>query len=140
MPNSTCRKMSSNVASPKFSPKMEKALIELLGGASFSEAAAKVGVNERTIQRWLKELEFQKRLDQEKDYIYTQAMDSIRDASCKAAKRLSELVDSTTEKTALKAAELIISLNRKIKEEEALERRLEEVEKAVERKNSWGQR
>lgn len=142
MQNSTCREMSSNVASPKFTPKKEKALIELLEGASISDAAAKVGVNERTIQRWLKEPEFQTRLDQGKDDIYTQAMDSIRDASGKAAKRLSELLDSPTEKTALKAAELIFNLNRQnTQKKQELERRIEEVEKTVERiLNSRGQR
>lgn len=138
MQNFGRREMSSNVSSPKFSPKKERVLIELLEGARFSEAAASVGVNERTIQRWLKEPEFQKRLSRARDDSYKEAMDSLRDASSRAAKRLSELVESPSEKIALKACELIIGLNRKITEEQWLERRIEELEKAIEIKNLWG--
>lgn len=140
MPNSRCREMSCNVASPKFTLKKEKALIELLDGASFSKAAAKVGVNERTIQRWLKEPEFQKRLSQARDDIYVEAIDSLRDASGKAAKKLIELLDSPSEKTALKAAELIINLNRQNTEKkQELERRVEAIEEVLDRKNTWRQ-
>lgn len=140
MKNSKCHEMSSNVASTKFPPKKEKALIEILKGAKGSEAAAKAGVNERTIQRWFKEPEFQKRLTQGRDEIYKQAMNSIRDASCKGAKRLSELVDSPSDKTAIKACELAITLDLKIREAQKLERRIEELERAVERKSSGRQR
>ncbi len=140
MQNVNSRETSSNVASPKFSPKKEKALLSLLEGANVSEAAAKVGVHERTIRRWLKEPEFQKRLNQTRLDLYSEALESLRDASSKAVKRLSELLDSGSEKTALKAAELIINFSLKINLEQEHERRLEELEEALERKNSWGQR
>jgi transposase len=139
MQNFNSREMSSNVACPKFSPKKERALIELLEGAKVSEAAAKVGVNERTIQRWLKEPEFQKRLTQGRSEIYNEAMDSLREASGRAAKRIRELVDSPSEKTALKAAELAITLNLKIRDAQDQERRIRELEKEVERRYSRGQ-
>jgi len=138
MQNSRCRKMSSNVASPKFSPIKEKVLIGLLGRASFAEAADSVGVNERTIQRWLKEPEFQKRLSRARDDIYLEAMDSLRDTSIRAAKKLGDLVDSPSEKTALKACELIQSLNRQITEEKGLVKRIEELEKLAYEKSIWG--
>lgn len=131
MENFRCHEMSSNVASPKFTHKKEMALILLLDGYKHSEVASKIGVTERTIQRWLKESEFQKRLAQGREDIYKQGMDSLRETFSKAVKKVSELLDSQSEKTSLKAAELIISLNREINEKQDLGSLVGELEKIV---------
>ncbi len=138
MQNFNRQELSANVGSPKFSPKKEMALIALLEGTKFSEAATKIGVSERSVLRWLKEPEFQERLNQGMASLRTQALDLLRDTLCKATKRLSELVDSSSEKIALQASELVINFNLKLKEEQELAARIQELEKVLsEREDKW---
>jgi transposase len=117
--------MAGNVM---FSPKQEKATLLLLSGKTILEVSKFVGVNERTLYRWLATPEFQQRLEQEKKKLREQAFDKLKAILNKAVEKLETLIDDKNSLIGLRACQTVLEYNIKIVEQEEIEKRLEILE------------
>lgn len=107
----------------------ERALDSLLSGATIAAAADACGVNEKTVDSWLREPEFRSELLARSRAISDGAMTTLIAANTIAAGKMIELLESPDHRVALKAAETILNMGAKWIASDTEERlkRLEEI-------------
>jgi len=86
----------------------EKAILALLGGATILETSAQAGVSKRTVFKWLQELEFRQRLDQERDHIKGRNINLIKATLGDAIKTARMLLKSQSESVRLAACRILL--------------------------------
>jgi len=120
-----CRKMSQNVT------KKQKA-VELLGfGFSVVETSEKVGVNRKTIQRWLELEDFKNQVLEQQKETLERVSKRLSSLALQGLETLSELMQSENETIRLRASSSVLSRFTEILELLRLEKRLEVLEGEV---------
>jgi len=118
----------------KLGRKREAAVLALLSARSVEEAARVVGVNPRTLYRWMKEPPFDADYRAAKKAAYGQSIARLHYLSSAAVSTLGKvMLDATTPPaTKVRAADSILSHTAKAIEIEDLDARLREWEAATE--------
>lgn len=117
----------------KLGRKREEAIVALLSQRSIEEAARSIGVDPRTLYRWMKEPEFQVDYRKAKHAAFSQAIARLHQMSSAAATTLGKvMVDaSTPPATKVRAAECILNHTSKAIEVEDIEERLAALERGA---------
>jgi hypothetical protein len=108
----------------------------LLESNSIEDAAQNAGVSRGTIYNWLKDPSFKKRLRSERDTLFAESLDLLRQASGTAVRTLVKLLESHDESTRRLAAKDLLTIALKATELISFEDRLSNVEAIVERKSN----
>lgn len=118
----------------KFGRKKEEAIVALLTNRSIEEAARATGIDPNTLLRWLKLPEFQKPYREAKWAAYGQAIARLHHLSSAAVSTLGKIMlDSRTPPaTRVRAADSILEHTAKAVENEDIEARVAELERAAE--------
>ncbi len=103
----------------------------LLSHRNVEEAARAIGISTNTLQRWMKEPEFQTRFQESRRVAFSQALDRLQDASGAAATTtLKIMVDANVPPgVRLRAAEIVLQHGAKAAELEKLEDRVARLER-----------
>ena len=118
-----------------------RAIPAILEGPTIEAAARAAGVAKVTLYEWLKQDPFREKLEAARAELYRGAIDTLKGAAGKAARRLIELLDSRNENTRRLTAREVLALAMKIDDEQDLKRRverLEEINAAEEGKSGTG--
>lgn len=111
-----------------------RAISCILESSSIEEAAKKAKLSRTTIYFWLKDQTFKARLEKERDILFYEHLNLLRQAAGKATKVLIYLLKSEDETTRRLAAREILSQSLRITEIRSLERRISWLEEVVEQK------
>ncbi|TET67928.1 MAG: hypothetical protein E3J56_12050 [Candidatus Aminicenantes bacterium] len=101
---------------------------------SIEEAARKAKVSRATIYNWLKNEKFKEILKKEREALFVESLEVLRQATRKAASVLINLLKSNDETTKRLAAKEIINLTLRTTEIWDLEERMSKIEEIVEQK------
>jgi transposase len=104
----------------------------LLEGSSIEMAAKKANVCRSSIYNWLKEEHFKEVLHQERQVLFSESLDLLRQATGGAVKELLRLLESDNETTRRLAAHEILSQALRVTEIRDLEERLFGIERHLE--------
>lgn len=85
-------------------PKAGEVLAALLGGATQREAGAAAGVSHRTVQRWLADPGFQRRLQEAQEDAIKQVRRRVTVNALRAAEALAQLAETGDKDDAVKVA------------------------------------
>jgi hypothetical protein len=100
----------------------DQLILAIVGGASLTDAAAQVGVSERTAHRRAASDDFCVRLEDLRRRMMEQAATRLTGTMTRAAERLAELVESQDSRTALTAAKSVLALENAMSMVERLQR------------------
>jgi Psq-like protein len=94
----------------KFEQKMQQAIAALLSHRSIEQAANEVGISATTLQRWMKEGEFQKELRKARRAAFSHAIGRLHDAAGAATSTLLRIMtdSNTPAATRLRAIEIVL--------------------------------
>lgn len=109
-----------------------KAITCILENNSIEEAAKKARVSRSTLYNWLRDSQFKRRLDKEREVVFEEGLDALKAATAKAAKTLIELLDSKDRNTRRLTAKEVIHLAIKAVEIKELEERVTQIEELFE--------
>jgi hypothetical protein len=111
--------------------KREAAALSLARGQSITEAATAAQTTERTIYRWARETEFQRRVGALREGLIHEAGGALAGNSTEAVKVLKELLTSQSENVRMKAADRLLAHTIRVCELTELARRIEELEQLL---------
>jgi transposase len=107
-------------------------ILALASGESAKGAAAKAGVGERTVYRWLGEEEFRRQVSAARAEMFAQALGRMADGAASAALVLRQLCfAAASESVRLGAARSLLEYGLKLREHVELEDRLAVVEQRI---------
>ena len=115
----------------KLNAKQEQAALYIAYGFKFNRIAKELGINERTIYRWLDREDFRSKVEKEKSRRREYAMDILKNSFSKAVQKIRNLLSDNNSNVSLKAALSIIDLNLKLVEIEENEERLRQLEEGL---------
>jgi len=118
----------------KLTPKQLRAISCILESSSIEEAAKKAKVSRASIYNWLKNEKFKEILKKEREALFVESLEVLRQATRKAANVLINLLKSNDETTKRLAAKEIINLTLRTTEIWDLEERVSKIEEIVEQK------
>lgn len=118
----------------KLSRKHEQAVIALLSEPTIGAAAARVGIGEVTLWRWLQREDFQVEYRQARREAVSLAIAGIQQASCEAVRTLREVMTDpeASASSRVSAAKAVLDLALKAAEQEDLEERVSALERIAE--------
>jgi len=105
--------------------------LELAAGNTVAEAAATVGVSERTVYRQLKKTDFREKVRQLKDTILDGATSRMGHRMNKAVDTLYTMLDDENSSIRIRASRAIIGLGLKMRDAVDTNERLNEVEREL---------
>lgn len=112
-----------------------KAINFILEGSSMESAAKKSGVSRSSIYNWLKEDTFRERLKKERNSLFLESLDLLKQANLKAVEVLIKLLNSKDEKNQRLAAKEIINMSMKVAEIRDFEIRISRIEDIIREEN-----
>lgn len=115
-------------------PNQLRAISCILESSSIEEAAKKAKVSRASIYNWLKNEKFKEILKKEREALFVESLEVLRQATRKAANVLINLLKSNDETTKRLAAKEIINLTLRTTEIWDLEERMSKIEEIVEQK------
>jgi transposase-like protein len=118
------------------------AIASLLSLPTVEAAAKRIGVNERTLRRWLDRPDFQAQLRAARDQTLQHALNLLNGAAVGAVEVLKGIAGNKKMPPAsrVRAANSILEQQRRISETLSTEQRLRDVERVLtERRASWAQ-
>jgi hypothetical protein len=117
----------------KFGCKQKDAIVALLTQRNFEDAARTAGIGARTLLRWLKLPEFQNAYHQARREAFGQAVARLQQGTAAAATTLLKVMidPGTPASVRVRAADSIFSHAAKAIEQEDIEARLSELERAA---------
>lgn len=115
--------------------KKDQAITALITTTSIKAAAARVGVNEKTIRRWLDDPEFAHKVNQAQIEVMQGTIRGVINAGNRAVETLLNIMgsDEYPASARVSAAKAVINNNTKILELQTVQQTLEEFESAIER-------
>lgn len=116
------------------SPSQLKTISCILEANSLEQAARKAKISRSSIYLWLKDQSFKARLEKERDILFHEHLNLLRQAVGKATKVLIDLLKSEDETSKRLSAREILSQSLRITEIRSLERRISWLEEVVEQK------
>ncbi len=125
-----CQKMSGNI---RLSAKQEQTILEIINPANktMEDVAKKIGINERTLYRWLTLPQFKRRLQGERNRLREQGFNKLKALLNAAVERLGNLLDDASSSIKLRASQTVVDYNIKVAEIEEVEQRLARLEESV---------
>ena len=117
------------------SEKQLQAVTALLSCPTHKDAAEQLGISRGTVQNWLSIPEFKKELDNQRKQVTDQALDKLKGALNRAIDELIALLDSENIYIRLSVINRIIDYSLKLRETEEFNKRLEEIENIVYKRN-----
>jgi transposase-like protein len=126
----------------KLGSKRESAILALLSTRSVEEAARAVGVNPRTLYRWMKEPEFDAAYRAAKRAAFGQSVARLHHLASAAVSTLGKIMldPATPPATRVRAADSILDHTAKAIEIEDIDARVRQLEEATEANKSGGRR
>jgi len=117
----------------KVSAKQEKVIIELLNptNKSVSGIAKNLNIGERTIYSWLKQSVFKEALFNARKELIKDSLNKLKESLGEAINVINGLMHSDKEMISLKASQLVIDYNLKLREDEDFEERLSRLEEVA---------
>ncbi len=115
----------------KLTSQQEQAALHIAYGFKLSRIAKELGINERTMYRWLDRNDFRKKIEIEKSRLREYARDILKNSFSKAVQKLKSLMSDNNSNVTLKAALSIIDLNLKLVEIEENAERLRQLEEKL---------
>ena len=112
----------------KSADRKEKAILALLDGATILETSVQAGVSKKTLFKWLQELEFQQRLEQEKNNIRDKDINLLKSTLGDAIKTVRVLLRSQSESVRLEASRTLLEYGFKAIELSEIVERIQELE------------
>ena len=106
-------------------------LTALVAGATRAQAAAKAGISDRTLDRWVAEPGFRLELDTARRAAFNEGLAVLRGAVAKAVETLADLLNSKREAERRHAASELLSFAFRAHEAGELEARLAALEKTA---------
>lgn len=125
---------ASGSAGGKLTPKQERAIRALLEHKSVSEAAASIGVGERTLYRWLTDPAFQQALSAAEGDLLDAATRRLLSLQDDAISTFADMLSDDSEASAtvkLRAAQAVLDYMLKLRELRDIEQRLTTLEQAM---------
>jgi len=95
--------MSASVRNRELTARQQRVIAALLASRSISEAASVVGINERTVRRWLEQSPFREALREAERAVLRNALGRIQSLTAKAADTLESLLCAQSEPVRPKA-------------------------------------
>jgi hypothetical protein len=111
----------------------EAAIAALLTAPTITAAAAEIGIDEKTLRRWLDEPEFQAAYRRARQQVLESALSKLQAATGKAVDTLVKLLDGDSPNAACRAAALILEHAQKAQEWIDLTGRVEQLEASLPR-------
>ena len=111
-----------------------RAISYILESSSIEEAARKTKISRGTVYNWLKDDNFKKILERERNALFFESLSLLKQANIKAAQTLIDLLESADETTRRLAAREILGFSIRITEIKDMEERVSKVEQIVEQK------
>jgi transposase-like protein len=105
--------------------------VALASGATTAAAAKKGGVCERTVRSWMSQPRFRARVDRLRGEAVSSAVALLSKDMVSAAQVLKKLMRSQREDVRLRAARAVLELGVRLRDEEELRRRVEELERRL---------
>jgi alkylation response protein AidB-like acyl-CoA dehydrogenase len=117
----------------KLTPKQAKAITALLNSPTLAQAAAAVGLSERTLQLYMTYPHFRRALNEAESLAMADAARRLAGDAHAAAALLREVVDNRDNPPAarVQAARVLLSLAPGFREHSALEARISELERSL---------
>jgi hypothetical protein len=103
----------------------------LAAGAEVAEAAERAGVSRRTAFRRLNDVGFRARVDELRRRMVAQAVGRLADSMSEAADKLKGLLASDDERVQLAAAKAILEAGPRLREQEELAERVQQLEQVL---------
>jgi transposase-like protein len=118
----------------KFARKKEEAIVALLTQRNLEEAARSIGIDPKTLLRWMKETEFDAAYREARRAAFGQSIARLQQGTAAAATTLLKIMidASTPASVRVRAADSIFNHAAKAIEIEDIEARLSELERAAE--------
>jgi transposase-like protein len=118
----------------KFARKKEEAIVALLTQRNLEEAARSIGIDPKTLLRWMKEPEFDAAYREARRMAYGQSIGRLQQAASAASSTLLKIMidPNSPPSCRLRAADSVLSHAAKAIEIEDIEARLSELERASE--------
>jgi transposase len=116
-------------------PRRERAALLLASGHTQQQAAAEVGVSERTVREWLTDPRFVECVAALQAQLFSEAVGRLARVAGKAAQTLERLLDSANDNVSLGAAKAVLEVGPRLKEAVVLAQELAELKAAVEKQN-----
>lgn len=115
----------------KFEQKMQQAIAALLSHRSIEQAANEVGISATTLQRWMKEAEFQAELRKARRSAFSHAIGRLHDAAGAATSTLLRIMtdSNTPAATRLRAIEIVLEQGAKAATIDDLDNRVTKLER-----------
>lgn len=108
-----------------------KAISCILDSNSIEEAAKKAKISRGSIYNWMKDENFKKRLQNERNVLFAESLDLLKQANLKAVEVLIKLLNSKDEKNQRLAAKEIINMSMKVAENRDFEIRISRIENLI---------
>jgi len=117
----------------KVTAKQEKAIIELLNptNKSILGIACKLNIGERTLHTWLKQPKFKGALCDARKELTKDSLNKLKESLGEAVNVINGLMGSDKEMISLKASQLVIDYNLKLRESDEFEERLSRLEEVA---------
>jgi len=126
---------TTNIEKKSLTPRQSKAINLILEGQlSIESISSEIGINKSTIHRWLKRDNFKEKLEQKRQEVFEEGLNSLKAAMDKAAKKLIELLNSKDENIRRLTAKEILNFSLKSFEIQNLEKRIEIIEEILQQK------
>jgi transposase len=109
-----------------------KTISYILESCSIEEAARKAKVSRSSIYNWLKDDIFKEKLKKEREALFAEGLDLLKQATNKAVNELINLLKSRDETTRRLTAKEIINLSLRTTEIRDLEERISKIEQIIE--------
>jgi transposase-like protein len=118
----------------KFARKKEEAIVALLTQRNLEESARSIGIDPKTLLRWMKEPEFDAAYREARRMAYGQSIGRLQQAASAASSTLLKIMidPNSPPSCRLRAADSVLSHAAKAIEIEDIEARLSELERASE--------
>lgn len=125
----------------KFGRKKEKAIVALLTQRNLEESARSIGIDPKTLLRWMKEPEFDAAYREARRMAYGQSIGRLQQAASAASSTLLKIMidPNSPPSCRLRAADSVLSHAAKAIEIEDIEARLSELERASEASKQMNQ-
>jgi hypothetical protein len=116
----------------ELTPSQLNAIRSLLECVSIEDAAAQARVSRSSIYNWLKEEHFRETLQRERQVLFSESLDLLKQATGRAVRELLQLLNSNNETTRRLAAREILSQALRVTEVRDLEEKLSGIERRIE--------
>jgi hypothetical protein len=115
----------------KIQPRQLKAIAALLAGKTKAKAARAAGVSRMTLDRWLKDRDFQAAYRDAVHRVFGEGIDRLQAVSRRAVRALERCLTSNRASDRIRAADRLLSHALRAAELRDLTERVEELEKAL---------